>query len=276
MDDKRVFIYHAECADGFGAAWAAWKRFGDSATYLPVFNRTHPPAQIESAHVYTLDYSYSPEDIAANISKAKSWTIIDHHVTNGPAIRLATDSLYDLSHSGSVLSWNYFHPGTTVPTLLRYIEDIDLWNDKLPNSRDISKAIGQRKMEFAAWDVMAAELEDPEKFKRYREEGEIIRKLATQEVEKIAKNAEEILFEGHRTLMVNSPVHVSELGAYLYRKLPPMSIIWSRRGDQVIVSLRSDGSVDVSKIAQKYGGGGHPAASGFSWTEKEFLEFKNQ
>ena len=27
-----VVIYHADCRDGFGAAYAAWKKFGDRAT----------------------------------------------------------------------------------------------------------------------------------------------------------------------------------------------------------------------------------------------------
>ena len=30
-----VVLYHAECADGFGAAWALWRRF-PSADYRPV------------------------------------------------------------------------------------------------------------------------------------------------------------------------------------------------------------------------------------------------
>jgi phosphoesterase RecJ-like protein len=35
------------------------------------------------------------------------------------------------------------------------------------------------------------------------------------------------------------------------------------REGTVKVSLRSDGNVDVRKFAQRLGGGGHPAASGF-------------
>jgi hypothetical protein len=30
-----VVIYHADCRDGFGAAYAAWKKFGDNASYIP-------------------------------------------------------------------------------------------------------------------------------------------------------------------------------------------------------------------------------------------------
>ncbi len=57
-------------------------------------------------------------------------------------------------------------------------------------------------------------------------------------------------------------------------QMPPIAIIWSRRGKKVIVSLRSDGSVDVAKIAQMYGGGGHAVAAGFSWEVDTFLAFQ--
>ena len=30
-----VVLYHAECMDGFGAAWALWKRFPE-ARFVPV------------------------------------------------------------------------------------------------------------------------------------------------------------------------------------------------------------------------------------------------
>ena len=38
-----VIIYHTDCRDGFGAAWAAWKKFGDSATYIPGKTELAPP-----------------------------------------------------------------------------------------------------------------------------------------------------------------------------------------------------------------------------------------
>ena len=32
---NQVCIYHAGCPDGFGAAWAVWKVWGDEARYIP-------------------------------------------------------------------------------------------------------------------------------------------------------------------------------------------------------------------------------------------------
>lgn len=28
-------VYHANCADGLGSAYSAWKKFGDNASYIP-------------------------------------------------------------------------------------------------------------------------------------------------------------------------------------------------------------------------------------------------
>ena len=33
---KPLVIYHASCADGFGAAFAAWLKLGDDAEYVPM------------------------------------------------------------------------------------------------------------------------------------------------------------------------------------------------------------------------------------------------
>ncbi len=71
--------------------------------------------------------------------------------------------------------------------------------------------------------------------------------------------------------MVNTPLHVSYVGKELYTKYPPIAVMWSRRGNSIIVSLRSDGSVDVADIAEKYGGGGHPQAAAFRWEAEHIL-----
>ena len=35
-ENKPLVIYHKYCLDGFGAAFAAWKKFGDTVEYLPL------------------------------------------------------------------------------------------------------------------------------------------------------------------------------------------------------------------------------------------------
>jgi nanoRNase/pAp phosphatase (c-di-AMP/oligoRNAs hydrolase) len=56
----------------------------------------------------------------------------------------------------------------------------------------------------------------------------------------------------------------TELGAYLRKKKPPFALVARVEGDGAIrVSLRSEDGFDVSAIARKYGGNGHPGAAAF-------------
>jgi nanoRNase/pAp phosphatase (c-di-AMP/oligoRNAs hydrolase) len=42
-----------------------------------------------------------------------------------------------------------------------------------------------------------------------------------------------------------------------------IAIVWYSEGGAIKVSLRSTDKFDVSKLAEKYGGGGHKKAAGF-------------
>ncbi len=266
-----MILYHAECPDGFAASFAAWKKFGSKATYVPVYHNTKPPEEIYGKDVYTLDYSYKLEVVKEILTRVRSLTIIDHHVSNIEAVKLA-GGVMNLNHSGSVLAWRYFHPEKKVPRLFRNIEDIDIWKFKVPYTNELAEITTLYPQVYGDWDKIVREVETKEGLKKYVAEGRILLKKRDDLVSKISVYAEEVLFEGYQCLMANSPVYTSHIGSLLYKQKPPMSIIWSRRGKKIVVSLRSDGTVDVAKIAEKYGGGGHKAAAGFSWEQDDFLK----
>lgn len=265
-------IYHAECPDGFAGCFAAWEKFGKKAVYIPVYHNTPPPEELYGKHVYSLDYSYPLPVVKELLLKLKSLTIVDHHVSNIPSVELA-GGVMDVNHSGGVLSWKYFHPGKKVPRLFESVEDIDLWRFKLPYTDELAEITNLYPLDFKVWDKMIKEIETKTGLKKYVEEGKILLKKRDDQIRKIFAYAEEVEFEGYKCLMVNSPVYASHIGNFLCKKMPPIAVIWSRRGKRIIVNLRSDGTVDVSKLAAKYGGGGHKAAAGFSWDEEEFLKF---
>lgn len=267
-------LYHADCPDGFGSAWAAWKKFGERAVYLPVYHQSAPPEEIKGKDVYTLDFSYSPDVIKKLLKSVRSLTIIDHHITNESAVDLASDHLFQLNHSGSVLSWTYFHPEKKVPKLLLTVEDFDLWHFHLPFTSILLEAITLRDFDFNIWNKMASDFENKSKLKKYLEEGKIVVKNREKDIEKLFRFAETVKFEGYKCLAVNSPFHISFVGNEMVKKMPPIAIIWFRMDGRIKVSLRSDGKVDVAKLAQKYGGGGHKAAAGFCWDINKPLPFK--
>ncbi|TSC72264.1 MAG: phosphohydrolase [Parcubacteria group bacterium Gr01-1014_70] len=270
-------LYHADCADGFGAAWAAWKKHKDTAVYIavPPNNRELPPAA-KQKEVFTVDYSFPHDAIAEVRRHVRSLTVIDHHESNREAAHLADNHLFQMTHSGAVLSWKYFHPKKPVPRLLRYVEDADLWKFHLRHSREITEALLLYDMNFKTWEKLARDFEGG-RIKKYVEEGSVLLRLRDRRIGRLIGYGEKITFEGHKALLVNSPFYVSEIGHSIVKHGTPVAIMWSRREQKIMVSLRSDGStVNVAKLAEQYGGGGHAAAAGFSFKVKDFLKFKKR
>src|SRR3989344_3599696 len=61
-----VVLYHSNCTDGFGGAWAAWKKFGDKAEYIGVIHQTPVPKGLKNKCIYSVDFTY-PEPIVKKL-----------------------------------------------------------------------------------------------------------------------------------------------------------------------------------------------------------------
>ena len=260
-----VVLYHSNCPDGFGAAYAAWKKFGSRAEYIAVSARKLPPKMPKSKDVYILDNSYSSHDLKKLTKTNKSVTVIDHHISAEKDVRTAPRYVFDNNHSGAVLSWKFFHSQKSVPVLLKYVENADIWKWKMPYGLEISTYLASEKFDFKKWDTLAQEFEKKGGVKKYALYGATMLKYLDRLVEEIVKRADLVRFEGRRVLAANCPNKklTSAVGEALYQKHPPMSVMWYKNEKKLGISLRSNGKVDVSKIAGKYGGGGHKAAAAF-------------
>lgn len=270
-----VIIYHVNCADGFGGAWAAWKYFGKKADYIGINPSSAPIPGLKNKEIYLIDVVYKSEEIKKLIKNNKRVTAIDHHISGEEAVKMTERYSYAVGHSGSVLAWQYFHLKKRIPKLLLHIEDIDLWQFKLAYTKEINAFLDLYDFNFAKWNELAAFLERKSGFKKAIENGRIVLLHEEKIVDRMAQNNTELVsFEGYKTLAVNSPNFASQIGDLLRKIKPPLAIIWSERAGKIIVSLRSDGSVDVAKIAVKYGGGGHRAAAGFSFLVNQKMPWK--
>lgn len=136
-------LYHANCSDGFGAAYAAWKKFGDAATYHAAHYGEEPP-DVAGKVVFILDFSYSRDTLKAMIEAASSLTVLDHHKTAQADLEGLPGVYFDMTKSGAVMAWEFFHPDKQVPEFLRYIQDRDLWNWKLPPQQRILSSVLNR------------------------------------------------------------------------------------------------------------------------------------
>ncbi len=264
---RTVILYHGNCPDGFGGAYAAWKKFGDSAEYIPLFRDVPPPApeSFSDAHLYFIDFSYPQEQMDQYVANANGVTVLDHHEGVEDVITTMPEYRYTSEHSGSVIAWQYFHPETPAPLLLQYVEQGDLYKFEMPESEEILSYVYTRPQAFLEWDMLAAQLEDPIQRARIIEKGASYAEHKQVIVEQIMRQAELVEFEGHRTYLAStSKQFTSPVGNSLAKKLPPLAMVASVHSWGLRVSLRSDSDTDVSALARKYGGNGHPYAAAFS------------
>lgn len=266
-DKNIVILYHGKCPDGFAGAYAAWKKFGDAASYLPVDHGDAPPAGLEGREVYLVDFCYeTAEQMAALSASAKRLVVLDHHESVRTLVEAVTEHVYDTNRSGATIAWSYFNPETPIPRLMKYLEDGDLYRYALPETRDIFSYLLVVPFEFPAWDALALALEDDvqqaDVLKKAAAYTEFFEALSASSVER----AKRVRFEGREVYFVATHPNItmkSHVANHLYKKLPPFALVVTAHPDGFGVSIRGDGSVDVSQIAQKYGGGGHPGSAGF-------------
>jgi uncharacterized protein len=253
-----LVLYHAFCADGFGAAWAAWKRLASNARYLAVQHGAPPPSIPEGSEVYILDFAYTRAETEEIRAKAASLRVIDHHRTAEEELRGLDYAFFDNRKSGAVLSWEFFHPGEPVPDILRYVMDRDLWLHQLPRSREVFAGLSAYPMDFEVWSALAVET--------LAEEGEIVLRYQRELVAILVAGARLQTLAGYRVPVVNAPILGSEVGEELLKRYPEapfVAMYFDRADGKRQWSLRSREDFDVSDVARLFQNGGHRQAAGF-------------
>lgn len=288
---KPLVIYHADCADGFGAAFATWLKLGDGAEYVPMQYGQGRTPDVKNRDVYIMDFSFSRETMDRLFQHAKRVVWLDHHKTsfellygafigrvNGEKeleVGLHHHVVLDNTKSGALLAWEHFHPGIGPPMLFDYIDDHDRWQHKLPGSREFNAALwSYAPWSFEQWraQFMPADMSNywtPTSVRaafylELIEEGKSIARAVNQVVEKMAERASKCIILGVEGLAVNAPIHHSEIGDLLALRSGTFGMIWHTEADgSVKCSLRSRSDFDVSMIAVALNGGGHRNAAAF-------------
>ena len=288
---KALVIYHDSCADGFGAAFAAWTALVSKADYLPLqYPEVVSPDLVRGREVYILDFSFPYEVLKEIFYHAKRVVWLDHHLTSFQMIGSSASQvkgsswpigkagphtiLLDRNKSGAYLSWEHFHPDKPIPNLIKFIDDRDRWQFKLKGSKEFHAALwSERPWSFPQWEASflppdidsAAILENA-----IISDGAAILRSQKVDVSTMlsyargceilwVKDGEVSTFEG---LACDSPILASELGHELALKSGTFGLVWRNDGTKALCSLRSNGNYDVSHIAKLFGGGGHLNAAG--------------
>jgi oligoribonuclease NrnB/cAMP/cGMP phosphodiesterase (DHH superfamily) len=256
-------IYHKNCPDGFCAAFVAKKLYPNAE----LFGATHGelPPNIKGKNVLMLDFSYSRNTLLQMEADSNSIRVLDHHKTAEKELEGISFATFDMHRSGAGITWDVLFPGKKRPWYVDYVEDRDLWNWNLPDSKEISGYIMALPTTLEAWSIL-----DSISTEEAAMAGYAIRLHIDHYINGVVAEAQSGIMEGYKTGVVNAPyLNISDVCNKLCDSCEIALGYFERHDSMIQFSLRSVGDLDVSVIAKKYGGGGHKNASGFQLTFKE-------
>jgi oligoribonuclease NrnB/cAMP/cGMP phosphodiesterase (DHH superfamily) len=268
---RSLYIYHANCMDGLGAAFAAYFAGGKKEEFHAAsYDDGGPPFEKVDSQtmVYLLDFCYKEAQLRLLCDQAAMVVVLDHHKS---AIEMLTTFSHerlsnrcDIDHSGAMVAWNYFFgESTPPPRILQLIEDRDLWKFQYPDSKPAHAALQARNTEF--WDLK--DYLDAEAREDLVKEGIVLlRQFHSMVAQIIRTNTRMLGIADYVVPAVNANyMFASEVGNRLCENTVTFSATYHDTDKGRAFSLRScEGGMDVSEIAKQFGGGGHKHAAGFT------------
>ena len=248
-------------------------------------------------HVMFVDCSAKKDEIDKIAQSAESILLIDHHITakqqleeymveaniNNIESTLQTNKIamvYDVNYCGGSLTFKFFHPQAQVPAFIKYVEDIDLGKEELPNSAYFKFWNRSNKIDLAAAQFNIRTYTTVGMLEKIFESGKEIYRYAMHAVDMIAKE--------HRIGMFGSEPFPFAFGTYnsgsdvANAMIAPefgnykFAILFYFSANGLGASIRSIDGFDCSVIAKEFGGGGHATAAGFNIPWSKLAEFNQK
>ena len=232
----------------------------------------------EGETVYFVDLSFSMNtvDKLKELIEVKKCDLIwcDHHQSSMEVIKnnpeFATiKGIRKNGISGAALTYMYLYECEydEIPTFIKLVSDFDCWLFKMEHTLEFKYAL--ETIDHDALDIIWNKLmrDDAKILKsllcQMFEDGKIISKYVKKEYEEYCKKyAYESCIDNYKCLVVNRSCNSMIFGKFIEEY--PIVSIWVFDGEKYKYSIYSDKpDVDCSKIAERYGGGGHKRASGF-------------
>lgn len=275
-------IYHDHCMDGFGAAFIAARFFESKEEDYVLIPHSYgqplnfePPLESDDT-LYIVDYSLPPETLTGLCRIAKEVIWLDHHQSaidkwdiDGRVVPDNLELVLDKTRSGTGITFDWFYPNTVRPMWVNWIEDRDLWKFKYGEaSKQFHAAMSSYPKNVDYWKCIITYNAEAD-YESVLREGEAILRAHKQRVKEIADGcAVPIVIDGQKGFAANcNGYFASDVGHELAERSGTFGATWYQNASGDIKwSLRaaSNNSVDVAKIAEAFGGGGHKAAAGFS------------
>lgn len=253
-----LVLYHADCPDGFGAAWSYWRKYGDQAQYVPyAYDAPNQMLPNLAGHdVVMVDVSDTPERLAMIRAHAKSFRLIDHHATAEEELGNQPYAEFDTSHSGAMLAWKDAFGTLPPPRLIQMIESRDLlrWDD--PHAPEALLVLDSLPRDFAAWDVFAERL--VKDLESVLVEGRAMAQQYHRMVDRMAEHANPVTLAGVPGYLVNATnVFANDVADRLQERRPLVMTWYVDKEGLGHLSFRANPHrFNVAPLAVAMGGGG--------------------
>lgn len=260
-------IYHSNCADGFTAAWAVWKAIPDAEFYPGSYGDA--PPDCTGRNVILVDFTYKRPVLLEIAKQAISVLILDHHKSAEADLIDLPDNVsahFDMERSGAMMAWEFFHPNKTPSSLVKHVQDRDLWRFRMEDTRDFSANLFSYEYTFDNWEKINSLCADDYKYHQFISEGGAINRKHFKDIrELIATAGTRADIGGYNVPVLNAPYFFSSDACHLMCEGEPFAACYWDTNKGRVYSLRSNNDgVDVSEIAVSFGGGGHKHAAGFT------------
>ena len=277
-------IYHIADHDGKGSA-AIVKSVYPEIELLGLNHDMEIPYDEISKHdkIVVCDISL-PVDFMFKLSQEKDFVWIDHHISviEQYESKLQSEGLEPIKGirrvgtAAMILTWEYFYPNKELPLgikLLGLNDIFDLRDKRVRAFEYAMQAIGVNRPTDKVWKEL---IEDTMDIDSMVEKGKaILSYIRNRNFRLVRAEAFVSEFEGYKCICANMPQGYSEF----YDSLDNIkdydvmiNFFMNKKNCWNLSFYTAKDDVDVSKIAEKFGGGGHAKAAGAS-SLKELPEF---
>jgi oligoribonuclease NrnB/cAMP/cGMP phosphodiesterase (DHH superfamily) len=286
---SEIICFHHNDADGRASAAIVRYALGGEVQFIEcdygttTLGRSIPWETVAQAgRILVVDFSFPLEEMRrlAEGRSGEAFVWIDHHKSALAELASISDGgpqpwagVRDVSEAACVLTWRYFFPQRPVPRAVVLIGDRDIWRWAEADTGAFNESLynqDHRPENDVFWRPLLADdaAEGRAILARMVAEGARLRDIRLKNVRRLVHaRGFEVQFEHRRTLAINT-IGNGDIGQYgreqgyeiVYCYVDEMQ----PGGLATVVTLFSS-QVDVSLIAQRYGGGGHAGAAGFSF-----------
>ncbi len=274
-----VVAYHGHCADGLAAAATVLEflekwlfRF---PKFVPIsYGKGLPPEILAGGQsLLFVDFCLEREEIQAIEELWGDWFVIDHHKSRDWIVsERPNNCVFDMDKSGATLAREWLFGDTNSilgqpvreSNILQYVQDRDLWQWRLPCSREVSAALKDWEPDVETWHRNI--YEEPISINDLVSVGSVILRQVERYAKSRAKKCYPVEIGEMPVLLCNATQHMSEVAEQILESNPEAvaAVFWQDSPDQISLSFRSRDGADITAldVARSLGGGGHQNAAG--------------